>query len=808
MIQVKYGSNLTLGIATGKSRRETKWKNISITWPELVSKLSETVHTHETMNEYLAMKKDEQDTIKDVGGFVGGELKEGHRKNGYVKNRSVVTLDVDYGTPGLWDDIELLTDYAMVAYSTHKHTDKKPRIRLIIPLNRRVTPEEYEAIARKLADEIGMDYFDDTTYEPSRLMFWPSTPRDINYFFKLIDLPILNADKVLAKYPDWKDTSYWPESTRVNKVRAKSADKQGDPLTKEGLIGAFCRSYRIQEAIEKFIPEEYVECSNGRYTYTHGSTYGGLVIYQDKFAYSNHSTDPTGGMLCNAFDLVRIHKFHLEDEEAKEGTPVNKLPSWRSMMELMRNDPEVRARIAAEAIEDARQDFTFDGNTPKDTPQEIIIENTEWTKKLTLSKSGAFESTLDNLLLILRNDSNLNGLGGRDLLNGRFTILTKKLPWPSRGEYWTDTDDAGLRWYLESVYHIEGRQKIQDAVNLVFDESAFHPVRDYLNSLRWDGVPRVERLFIDYLGANDTKYTRTITRKTLAAAVARVFNPGCKFDYMLTLVGPQGIGKSYLINKLGGQWFSDTLTDIKGKESYEALDGVWIMEMGELTALKKSERETIKQYISKQSDTYRKAFERNVTVNKRQCIFIGTTNDTEFLNDPTGGRRFWVIDTHVEKRIKTVWDDFTEEERNQVWAEAVEIYKAGEIINGLPDDVSAAAAEIQQSHSEDNDMVGIIERYLDTKIPEKWETLSIAERCQWINATDEFRNESGESLKRREQVTVIEVWCECFRKDKADINNLQSRKISECLKKLGWKRQDKTGRYGPYGVQRGFIKEA
>lgn len=805
MIQVKYGSNLTLGIATGKSRRETKWKNISITWPELVSKLSETIHTHETMNEYLAMKKDEQDTIKDVGGFVGGELKEGHRKNGYVKSRSVVTLDVDYGTPGLWDDIELLTDYAMVAYSTHKHTDKKPRIRLIIPLDRKVSPEEYEAIARKLADEIGMDYFDDTTYEPARLMFWPSTPKDINYFFKLIDLPILNADKVLAKYPDWKDTSYWPESTRVSKVRAKSADKQGDPLTKEGLIGAFCRSYSIQEAIEKFIPEEYIECSNGRYTYTHGSTYAGLVIYQDKFAYSNHSTDPTGGMLCNAFDLVRIHKFHLEDEEAKEGTPVNRLPSWKSMMDLIRNDPEVRAKIAAEAIEDAQQDFSI-RSVSDDAPEESVVENTEWTKKLTLSKSGAFEASLDNILLILRNDSNLKGLGGRDLLSGRYTIL-RKLPWVSRSNYWTDTDDAGLRWYLESVYHIEGRQKIQDALNLVFDEAAFHPVRDYLNSLRWDGVPRVERLFIDYLGARDSKYTRTITRKTLAAAVARVFKPGCKFDYMLTLVGPQGIGKSYLINKLAGEWFSDTLTDIKGKESYEALDGVWIMEMGELTALKKSERETIKQYISKQSDTYRKAFERNVTVNKRQCIFIGTTNDIEFLNDPTGGRRFWVIDTHVEDRIKTVWDDFTEEERNQVWAEAVEIYKAGEVINGLPDDISKEAVVIQQAHSEDNDILGIIERYLEIKLPDKWESLSITERCQWINATDEFRNGNGESLKRREQVAIIEIWCECFRKDKADISNLQSRKISECLKKLGWKRQEKTGRYGPYGVQRGFVKE-
>ena len=154
-----------------------------------------------------------------------------------------------------------------------------------------------------------------------------------------------------------------------------------------------------------------------------------------------------------------------------------------------------------------------------------------------------------------------------------------------------------------------------------------------------------------------------------------------------------------------------------------------------------------------------------------------------------------------------MWDDFTEEERNQVWAEAVEIYKAGEVINGLPDDISKEAVVIQQAHSEDNDILGIIERYLEIKLPDKWEKLSIAERCQWINATDEFRNENGENLKRRERVAVIEVWCECFKKDKADITITQSRKIGESLRKLGWKRLEKSGRYGPYGVQRGFAIE-
>ena len=383
------------------------------------------------------------------------------------------------------------------------------------------------------------------------------------------------------------------------------------------------------------------------------------------------------------------------------------------------------------------------------------------------------------------------------------------MPWVRNSECWTDVDDAGLMWYVEEAYSIEGKQKILDAKNLVFNERAYHPVKEYLNSLKWDGKPRVESLFCDYLGADRNEYTYEITRKTLAAAVARIFNPGCKFDFMLTLVGPQGIGKSMLLARLGGEWFSDTLTDVKGKESYEALDGVWIMEMGELTALKRSERETIKQYISKQVDTYRKAYERNVTVNKRQCIFIGTTNDNEFLNDSTGGRRFWVIDTHIEQRVKKVWDDFTDEERDQVWAEAVQIYRKGESINGLSDETLRMAQDLQQSHSEDNDMLGLIEVYLNTPIPSNWDKLSIPERTQWINATDEFRDTSNkDDLKVRTRISAIEVWCECLQQNKALITKAKSREINECLSRIsGWESTKGPKKYGPYGLQRGYIRK-
>ena len=213
---------------------------------------------------------------------------------------------------------------------------------------------------------------------------------------------------------------------------------------------------------------------------------------------------------------------------------------------------------------------------------------------------------------------------------------------------------------------------------------------------------------------------------------------------MLTIVGNQGIGKSMLWKELGGAWFSDSLADIKGKESYEALDGVWIMEMAELSALKKSERESIKQYISKQEDVYRKAYERNVTVNKRQCIFIGTTNDLEFLNDSTGARRFWVVDADTDA-VKHVWTDLTKYERDQIWAEALVRYRSKtENINQLSYEVMKEAVIQQESHAVESTMLGLIEEFLKIKVPKDWALKTIEERLRWINATDDFRDTSEE----------------------------------------------------------------
>ena len=290
--------NRKLKIATAKNRFETKWTNREVTWEEIVKRLKRTKRTSETLEEYKAMKKDDQDAIKDVGGFVGGSLKEGLRRNGYVEVRSLITLDLDDCEEGILDDLSVNIANECFIYSTHKHTKAKPRLRLIFPLTRDVSPDEYEAIARKLAEDlaVGMEAFDDTTYQAARLMFWPSTSKDGEFIAEEIKGEWVDPDKILAEYSDWHDVSQWPTRIREGKVSAHEKKKLGDPAEKGGIVGAFCKAYTISAAIAKFIPDVYIQGRTpDRYTYTAGSTANGLIVYDDKIAYSNHSTDPCGG---------------------------------------------------------------------------------------------------------------------------------------------------------------------------------------------------------------------------------------------------------------------------------------------------------------------------------------------------------------------------------------------------------------------------------------------------------------------------------------------------------------------------------
>ena len=205
-------------IAFGNSRMDKRWKNKDISWENLCEIVSRTKRTTETVEEYRKMKKGQQDNIKDVGGFVGGHLREGRRKNGNVLCRSMLTLDMDYADRDIWENIKMLYDFKCLVYTTHKHTEENPRLRLLIPLSRDISEEEYPAVARMVAKEIGIDMFDDTTYEPCRLMYFPSTSINGDFFYDAKDGVELDPDFYLNKYDDWRDVSTYPVSSRQSEV--------------------------------------------------------------------------------------------------------------------------------------------------------------------------------------------------------------------------------------------------------------------------------------------------------------------------------------------------------------------------------------------------------------------------------------------------------------------------------------------------------------------------------------------------------------------------------------------------------------
>lgn len=792
--KLKYDGNLS--IAVGLNVASKVWKNTKISWSNLVQKLSTPVITAETYKRFMNATKEEQSKIKDVGGFVGGFLTNGRRDKTNVLYRQLITLDIDFSHENFWWDFTMLFDCAAVIHSTHKSCAEKPRHRLIIPLDREVSQEEYQAIARKVAGDLNIDLFDQSTFDVNRLMFWPSVSSDAEYYFEYQDGPFLEADYILGLYNDWHDTSEWPTASDSVDVIRQAIKKQEDPDGKKGIVGLFCRTYTIQEAIDTFLSDVYTPAGDDRYTYVNGSTAAGLIIYDDKFAYSHHGTDPAGGRLCNAFDLVRIHKFgHLDSGKEKEDKDKK---SFKAMEEFASKDTQTKKHIAEEKFAEAK--FEFAEEAAQDMGEEV---DNSWVTLLDANTKGEYDNSANNLNVIIQHDQFLKDVFKLNTFDNR-RYVTRSLPWRKVDimEPLRDVDYSGVRNYIECVYGIVSSPKVDDALALEFEKKRFHPIIDYLRSLNWDGVQRVDNLMVDYFGADNNAYTRAAIRKMLCAAVARVFEPGIKFDTALIIVGPQETYKSTFIKKLGKHWFSDTFTTVQGKESFEQLQGAWIIEMAELSGLKKAEVETIKHFISKREDQFRPAYGRTVEIYKRQCVFFGTTNKDDFLRDPTGNRRFLPIDVRPEFVTKSVPEDLTEYEVDQIWAEAYSLYKAGEPLYMTGEEDTIAKIE-QHKHSEADERRGIIEEYLNKKYPDNWNDMDLYDRKRWL---EDPLSQNGTAQK--DFVCIAEIWCECLGKDKTDMSRYNTREINEIVRSLpDWEPITSTKNFAIYGKQKYYKRK-
>lgn len=795
-----------INISAAGSRRATRWPAQTLWWSELVERLRTPARGTETLADYLQLPKPQQDDLKDVGGYVGGVVRGGgRRKVNAIDGRDVLTLDLDHipagGTEDVLRRVETL-GCAYAVYSTRKHSEAGPRLRVLLPLSRTATADEYEPLARKLAACIdpAMSMFDPSTFEAHRLMYWPSCCADSRYVFTYGDKPMLDADGVLALYADWRDAGSWPQVPGTQQTPARLAARQGDPEEKKGVVGAFCRTYDVPAAMDTFLPGVYDPTDQpDRYTYTLGSTTGGAIVYDGgKFLFSHHATDPCGGRLVNAFDLVRLHKFGAQDDEAAPGTPTNRLPSYAAMRELATADKTVKADLLARKWDEAAE--AFGGALPETAADN---DDPDWKRALLVNSQGQPEKSMRNLQVVLEHDPRIRGRLRLNLFSGRIDV-TGPLPWqrPGTTKTWSDDDAAQLRIYLEPFFGKLPKNDILDAVAACASDQAYHPIRNYLNRLAWDGVPRLDTLFIDYLGAEDTAYIRAVTRKAFAAAVARVMRPGVKYDTMLVLVGAQGRHKSTILAKMGGEWFSDSLRTFGDKDAMETIQGTWLNEVAEMQAMSKSDVDAVKAFLTKTNDYYRAAYGRYIADRPRQCVFFGTTNSKECLVDPTGGRRWWPVDIDLRPRTKNVFMDLARE-RDRLWAEAVVRWRMGEPLH-LPSALEETALKVQEEHRARHPWEGIIAGFLEQEIPEDWD--------KWdVNQRQIYRSGGAQGVLKsipRSRVCAVEIWCEALNKQRGDISKSVTREINGLLEHVpGWESVGVRFAGKPYDKQRCFERK-
>jgi predicted P-loop ATPase len=751
--------NDTIIITTGASAKAKAWTPKTTTWMDFVLDLHKPVVTGETMEEYRTMSPIDRTAAKDVGGFVGGEFTDMSRGKDKLKSRRLICLDLDNcASPDMvFELFQIVFNCAGIMHSTHGSRPDKPRCRLIVPTTSNVGSELYTRAANYIMDELGREMFDATSAEPNRLMFWPSIPCDANYFIEVNQGPAFDCQKLQAVDREAE--------------QLEAMVKANMPSVLTGVPGKFCQKYNIHDTIAAFLPGVYTPAGADRYHFGEADSSAGAVVYENGAClFSHHAKDPAGGKVRNPFELVRIHKFGYLDADVEASLTTKQLPSYKAMIDWIE--------------------------------QEGICDVDRWLEALKVNPKGIPMATIANMQSIIEHDPELSQ---GSLFYDQFAdklMVAGDFPWlgfvDRQSFVWNDLDDSGIRAFLEEKYGMCDISKVNDAVSLAANKNRIHPVKEYLNGLTWDGLPRLDTVFADFLNAERNEYTYSVTRKSLVGAVARIMQPGCKHDHILVLVGPQGCRKSSTIAKLGGDWYSDSLHTMQGKEAYESLQGNWIIEVGEMSAAKKTEVDSMKHFISKTADNYRAAYARRTVNRPRQCAFFGTTNEEEFIQDATGGRRFWPL--KVSAVPVDTYDLLNKAYIDQIWAEAVQAYKDGEKWY-LDPAMEELAKKEQEKHTASDSRTDMALEFLNKPVPEGWYSMPRSHRLQLVNAD----LTEGDTMLR-DRVCAVEVWVEMLHGELKDFHRGKAAEVNTMLRKLpGFK--PSIIDFGPgYGKQKGFAR--
>jgi putative DNA primase/helicase len=702
--------------ANGSPRSLGKTQNVSKPWGLFLKRFMEPMRSGERLADYLKRPKAAQDRLKMAAGWFIGAPMDGNRRNRKsILPRDLITFDCDAMTPELLAELRsgehpfCRLQWAM--HTTRKHTPENPRVRFLIPAAREIDPDTYDAVARILAHQIDptMDTVDDVSFRAAQLMYRPSCSSDSEYIFEhnpgiLVDPePLLEA--WTARNGDWRDWRNLPYSLKQGQKRA-AEKKAENPLEKQGIIGAFCRAYSVEEAIEAFLSEHYAlgDSMGGkpRYTYLGGSTSNGVVVEDDGlFIYSHHSTDPCSDRLCNAFDMVRLHLFAAKDADAEPDTSPGKLPSFKAMVEWagqlgpVKNELFNNTLSAIAEFEDIsdQDDEVTDGNK---AGSEDPNTESDWRGRLEFLENGrGLRKSLQNYHLIIQNDPRIKGrivwdeMTNRTALrheardDGKGMVRIPQLEPGQLGRSLTEMDGRLLRAMLEYAPSVGGYglgkvavADVEQAIAVVAHESPVNAARDFFDACadEWDGHERLFTMLHHHLGEEQNAYTAAAGTLMMVGTVARTYEPGHKFDFMPVISGAQGVHKSsYLRTIVGDQWGSDLTHGFSDtNRMVEQMEGKLIVEVPELSAMRKDNLERMKEMITVQSDKTRLAYGRMAQEYPRRSILVGTTNEHTYLTDPTGNRRFWPLNVPAGSKINLKRADI---DRRQLWGEAVHTYR-------------------------------------------------------------------------------------------------------------------------------------
>lgn len=776
-MSTKTAADLTLDLSVAPSVSSRRWEAATLTWERLVDR----AHNPEG--------------VKDCGGYVAGRLKGTARKKGQVEYRSAVTLDADAASETLPALVAGLGLRALV-HSTYSHTRAHPRYRVIIPImGPGLSEEEYPRVARGLMEALGEAQFDPGSTQPERLMFWPATAAPDEYEVVECQGETATAQGLLSDFGGLGPT---PDH--------KPGPKR-DPKELPGVAGAFNRVYDMARAVETFhLPYDPVEGEPNRWHYTPAESEGGVIVYPDGYVFSNHASDPAYGRALSMFDLVALHVYGGEDRAA--GVSQSTAPADRPSIQRAMREFAARPEIVTELV---GADFApLDGDVDGDEDGARGLP--EWVLEFHLHpKTGKPLDDVHNWDLLMRHDPVLRALARNNM--DLTTVTRRQFPWRTveagKDDALTNADRAQISAHLQRAYNMPrpAQEQLNGVIDMVAQDHSFHPVVEYLEGLEWDGVSRIET----YLPGAQDDYTRRVARLVAVQAVARALDPGVKVDNCLILTGRQGLGKSWFVETMARGW-TCTLGPIEGgglRDTVMAMTRSWITVADEGFAMKKADAEALKQFVTLTHDVIRLPYAReHVKLPRRQVIW-GTTNDAVFLRAQEGNRRFLI----VEVAEKLDFGKYSDEYVNQVWAEAVHIWKTSRDQYGLKDnpelflssEEEAAAESVRSMATEEDSMTGLIQAYLDTLVPANWVEMSPEERISWL------RDEEQGIVSGTHQIDVVcslEIWEIALQRERGKHSRVDILQITNALKQLpGWfGPMPKPTRLPFYGPQRVFAR--